>query len=287
MSPQLLSGKVARTAVVAVMAVSTMAVTSCTSGSSSSNGSSSGSDTLAKILQTHVLSVATEQGIPGYEYIGSDGKPHGFDIDIINNIAASLGAKAKFTYVNNAARIGALQAGKVDMVVANFTITPERASVITFSNPYISERSQLAVKTSSAHNAVGDINQSSTRVCLEQGGYAPAVITTTFPKITKFLTLNNISDCVAALQAGKVDAMAQDGFDLGGLLKAHPGSIRIIPDSYFVTELEGIGLPNNDPRWLNWLNLWVSNFINTGLEAQLFANNFGFPLPTYATSIQG
>jgi polar amino acid transport system substrate-binding protein len=248
------------------------------------NGQSS--EILATILRTHVLNVATEEGIPGYEYIAANGKPEGFDVDIIENIAASLGAKANFTFVNNAARIGAIESGKVQMVVANFTITPQRASVITFSNPYINEHSELAVNSSSKIQTVAQLDQASTTVCLEQGGYMPSVITSVFPKITHFLTLNNISDCAAALDAGKVTAMAQDGFDLGELLKVHPGSIRIIPNSFFLWELEGIGLPNNDQPWLNWLNQWVYGFVNSPLEGQLFYQNFGFALPSWAQQIQ-
>jgi polar amino acid transport system substrate-binding protein len=262
----------------------------CTSQSGGQPATTTGaqsSDILATILRTHVLNVATEQGIPGYEYITANGQPAGFDIDIIKNIAADLGATPKFTYVNNAARLGAIEAGKVQMVVANFTITPQRASVITFSNPYINEHSELAVSSSSKMQTADQLDQASTTVCLEQGGYLPSVITAVFPHITHFLTLNNISDCAAALQAGRVTAMAQDGFDLGELLKVHPGSIRIIPDSFFLWELEGIGIPNGDQAWLNWLNQWVYNFVNSPLEAQLFQKNFGFPLPSFAQQIAG
>jgi polar amino acid transport system substrate-binding protein len=256
-----------------------------TGGQAAATGSDQSSDILATVLRTHVLDVATEQGIPGYEYIDAKGQPAGFDIDIINNIAAALGAKPKFTYVNNAARIGAIQAGKAQMVVANFTITPDRASTITFSNPYVNEHSELAVSSSSKIKTVQQIDQSSTTVCLEQGGYLPSVITAVFPHITHFLTLNNISDCASALQAGRVTAMAQDGFDLGELLKVHPGSINIIPNSFFLWELEGIGIPNGDQAWLNWLNQWVYGFTNSPVEAQLFQKNFGFPLPDWAQQI--
>lgn len=273
---------------VAALLLGAATVTHAATPSARHSGSrSADTEILQTILSTHVLQVATEQGIPGYEEIGANGQPKGFDIDIINNIAAALGAKAQFTYVNNAARIGALQSGKVQMVVANFTITPERASVVTFSNPYINEHSELAVKSSSKFNTIADLNKSSTTVCLEQGGYLPSVITAVFPKITHFKTLNNISDCAAALQAGKVQAMAQDGFDLGELLKVHPGSIRIIPNSFFLWELEGIGIPNNDQPWLNWLNQWVYGFVNSPLEGQLFQKNFGFPLPSWSQDIHG
>jgi polar amino acid transport system substrate-binding protein len=287
---RILSAAAVLTAVLLVAVTATQASTnrSTQAGTKQSSASSTASDEiLATILKTHVLNVATEQGIPGYEEIGADGKPKGFDIDIINNIAAALGAKAHFTYVNNAARLGAIQSGKAQMVVANFTITPQRASVITFSNPYINEHSEFAVKPSSKYKTFADLNQPSTTVCLEQGGYLPNVITAVFTKITKFKTFNNISDCAAALAAGKVDAMAQDQFDLGELLKAHPGSIRVVPGTFFLWELEGIGIPNNDQPWLNWLNQWVYGFVNSPLEAQLFRKNFGFPRPASASDIRG
>ena len=57
----------------------------------------------------------------------------GYDVDFAKALAKSLGVKLELVATNPANRIPLLQSGKADLIVADITITPERAQVIDFS----------------------------------------------------------------------------------------------------------------------------------------------------------
>lgn len=57
-------------------------------------------------------------------------------MDFAEALAKSLGVKLELVATNPANRIPLLQSGKADLIVADITITPERAQVIDFSTPY-------------------------------------------------------------------------------------------------------------------------------------------------------
>ncbi len=91
-------------------------------------------DKLADIKAAGVVKVATFDANPPFGAI--DPKTHdivGYDVDFAKALAKSLGVKLQLVATNPANRIPLLQSGKVDLIVADITITPERAQVIDFS----------------------------------------------------------------------------------------------------------------------------------------------------------
>ena len=94
-------------------------------------------DRLADIKAAGVVKVATFDANPPFGSI--DAKTHeivGYDVDFAKALAKSLGVKLELVATNPANRIPLLQSGKADLIVADITITPERAQVIDFSTPY-------------------------------------------------------------------------------------------------------------------------------------------------------
>ena len=67
----------------------------------------------------------------------ADNQPVGYDVVVADRLAAALGVKLQVTEVDGAARITMLQAGQIDVVIANLTATLERAKAIDFTIPYL------------------------------------------------------------------------------------------------------------------------------------------------------
>mgnify|MGYP003290776200 CR=1 FL=1 len=65
-----------------------------------------------------------------------DGKPHGVDIELIENIAYEMGMKIEYQDMNFSSLIPSLQSGKIDVAISNITATDERREIINFSTPY-------------------------------------------------------------------------------------------------------------------------------------------------------
>lgn len=107
-------------------------------------------DQLADIKAAGVVKVATFDANPPFGSV--DAKTHqivGYDVDFAQALAASLGVKLELVATNPANRIPLLQSGKADLIVADITITPERAQVIDFSVPYFVTGQQFLVPASS------------------------------------------------------------------------------------------------------------------------------------------
>jgi polar amino acid transport system substrate-binding protein len=94
-----------------------------------------------------VLRVATFDSNPPFGFV--DAKSHhivGLDVDYAKALADKLGVKLQLQPTNPANRIPFLTSGKVDLVLANFTITDERAKQVDFSIPYFSSGQQFLAK---------------------------------------------------------------------------------------------------------------------------------------------
>jgi len=96
-------------------------------------------DRLDDIRKTGVLRVATFDSNPPFGYVDATSNHIvGLDVDYAKALADKLGVKLELQPTNPANRIPFLTSKKVDLVLANFTITDERAKQVDFSIPYFS-----------------------------------------------------------------------------------------------------------------------------------------------------
>ena len=72
-----------------------------------------------------------------FGYVDKDGKNQGYDIVFAERLAKDLGVKPEYTSVDPAARVDVLSSNKVDVVLANFTVTDDRARKVDFAKPYM------------------------------------------------------------------------------------------------------------------------------------------------------
>lgn len=83
-----------------------------------------------------IIKVGVNAEFPPFEYMEND-KMLGFDIDLMNYIAARIGYGVEFVNMSFDKLIPAVISGEVDCAISAITITKERESVIDFSNPYL------------------------------------------------------------------------------------------------------------------------------------------------------
>jgi polar amino acid transport system substrate-binding protein len=136
---------------------------------------------LTDVQNRGVLRIATVAGNPPYSSFKPDGTPEGYDIDIGNAFAAAIKVKPNWFEVDTPGRITALQTGKADITVANFTDTIERSTAIAFTRPYVVVGSNYLVKKDSLFKTVDDLNKPQFKVGVTRGrhrrGYLPGEYT--------------------------------------------------------------------------------------------------------------
>lgn len=163
-------------------------------------------DQLADIKAAGVVKVATFDANPPFGSV--DAKTHhivGYDVDFAQALAKALGVKLELVATNPANRIPLLQSGKADLIVADITITPERAQVIDFSTPYFVTGQQFLVPAGSPDKLD---EYSKARIGAVKGTTGEQALHQRFPQ-ARVLSYDDIPLALTALRNGNVQAITQ------------------------------------------------------------------------------
>lgn len=72
-----------------------------------------------------------------FGYVDENGNYRGYDVYFAERLAEDLGVKVNYVSTEAANRTEYLQTGKVDVILANFTVTDERKEEVDFALPYM------------------------------------------------------------------------------------------------------------------------------------------------------
>jgi len=105
---------------------------------------SASKDRLALILESGELRVGLSGDQAPFNMKNKQGELIGMEVDLVNALAEAMGLRAILVAMPFAELLPALEKGKLDMVISNMTITPERNARVPFAGPYfISGKSVL------------------------------------------------------------------------------------------------------------------------------------------------
>jgi glutamate transport system substrate-binding protein len=184
----------------------------------------------------------------------------GFDVEIAKLIAvgifggdlASVKSKVEFVETVSKNREPYISEGKVDYVVATYTINDTRKQVVDFGGPYYVAGQDIMVKSGDTSiKSVTDLNGK--KVCSATGSTSIKNIADKAPKADLSTTFDKYSLCAEALADGRVQAVSTDNIILLGLLKDNPGKFQLVK-STFTTEPYGIGLKKGDDAFRTFVN---------------------------------
>lgn len=202
-------------------------------------------DRLDDIKKKGVLTVAAFDSNPPFGFVDAKSKKiEGLDVDFAKALADKLGVKLEVVPTNPANRVPLLVSNKVDLVVANFTITEERAKQVDFSIPYFASGQQFIIKKGTQLEKPEDLNK--LRVGVDKGTVNEGVIRDKFPGAT-VVAYDDTPFAFAALRNGNVQAITQDGPKLIGLLANVPDRNKYVVPPFTVSDdLIGIGIPKGE-----------------------------------------
>jgi glutamate transport system substrate-binding protein len=238
-----------------------LAAAACGGGSESSGGSVNQSakfpdgSTMAKLQQAGKVTVGTKFDQPLFGLKNLEGVPEGFDVEIAKLIAGEMGIAAdKIEWVEtvSANREPFIQQGKVDFVVATYTINDKRKQVVDFAGPYYEAGQDIMVKKGNPLGISGPDALAGKRVCSVTGSTPAENIRTNYPqaKLTEF---DVYSKCAEALKNGQVDAVTTDNVILLGLISKDQETFELVGKP-FTKEPYGIGVKKGDTQFRNFVN---------------------------------
>lgn len=166
---------------------------------------------------------------PPFGYVDADGKNQGFDVYIGKRLAKEIlgdESKAEFVLVEAANRVAYLETNKVDLILANFTVTPERAEKVDFSNPYMKVSLGVVSADGAPITKVEDL--AGKKLIVNKGTTAEAYFTENHPEI-ELLKFEQNTEAFAALTDGRGAALAHDNTLLFAWAKENAGFTVGVP----------------------------------------------------------
>jgi polar amino acid transport system substrate-binding protein len=240
---------------------------------------STGTSTLQQVLSSKVLRVATLASDAPYVSLGPNGQLQGYDIDLANLLAKSLGVKAVFTTTDFPGRVTSVQTGKADVTIADFTPSLARAQVVSFTEPYSVDGINMLTRTQDNIQSFADLNKAGVKIGIPRGVPVAATLPGIFPN-AQIVTLAAEGDVVTALATGQVQGIAINTPNIGTLLKTDPGTYKIVGDS-LSRDLDSIGLKQGDFGWLVYLNTFIRQINEDGTNLALWNKYIGGPPPYF------
>lgn len=133
--------RITAAAVVAALTLGTLAGCGSSNSSDGSDASASADGavyrTLDEIKESGTINIGVFSDKSPFGYVDENGEYQGYDVYFANRLAEDLGVEVNFVSTEAASRIEYLQTGKVDIILANFTVTDERAEEVDFALPYM------------------------------------------------------------------------------------------------------------------------------------------------------
>lgn len=238
-------------------------------------------DALAKIKKRGYVRVGVFSDKPPFGYVDKEGKNQGYDIYFAKRIAKDLlgdESKVKFELVEAASRVEVLVSDKVDITLANFTKTPERARVVDFALPYMKVSLGVVSPNGAVIKSVDELKGK--KLIVNKGTTADAYFTKNHPDI-ELVKYDQNTETFAALVDKRGAALAHDNALLFAWAKENPG---------FTVGIEALGeidviapaVKKRNKALLEWLN---NEIIELGKE-NFFHKNYDATLkPIYGDSV--
>jgi glutamate transport system substrate-binding protein len=210
--------------------------------------------TMAELNEAGAITVGTKFDQPLFGLRGPSGDPEGFDVEIAKIIAAELGIDAdgiEWIETVSANREPFIEQGRVDIVVATYTINDTRKEVVSFAGPYyVAGQSILTLADNTDIQGPDDL--AGKRVCSVEGSTPAENMRTEYPEAELELT-DAYSNCLEPLRNGQVDAVTTDNVILSGFVDQNPGEFELRGD-LFTEEPYGIGLDKCDQEFRDFIN---------------------------------
>lgn len=240
-------------------------------GKDASGASDAGYRTVDEIKESGTINIGVFSDKSPFGYVDENGDYQGYDVYFAERIGKDLGVDINYVSTEAASRIEYLQTGKVDIILANFTVTEERAEEVDFALPYMNVA--LGV-VSHDDNVVTDLEQigPDDQVIVISGTTAETYLTKNYPDIA-LQKFDTYAAAKSAFENGTGIAWANDNTEVIAFAAENEGYTVGI-DSLGSADTIAPAVTKGNESLLNWLNdeikaLGKENFFHADYEATL------------------
>ena len=227
--------------------------------------------TLDEIKESGTINIGVFSDKNPFGYVDENGEYQGYDVYYARRIGEDLGVEVNFVSTEAANRVEYLETGKVDIILANFTVTAERAEKVDFALPYMNVALGVVSPDSRVINDLSEIGEGD-QVIVISGTTAEDYLIKNNPEITlqKYDTYANAKN---ALENGNAVAWANDNTEVIAFALENEGYTVGIP-SLGSQDTIAPAVSKGNETLLTWINeeiraLAAENFFHKDYEATL------------------
>ena len=244
--------------------------TASTNGAQSANTAAASFRTVDEIKESGKVVVGVFSDKAPFGYVDENGKYQGYDVYFAERIAKDLGVEIEYVSTDPASRVEYAATGKVDIVLANFTVTEERAKQVDFALPYM----KVMLGVVSPDNAlITDVEQLNGKTLIVvKGTTAETYFEKNHPDV-KLQKYDEYADAYNALLDGRGDAFSTDNTEVLAWALSNPG-FTVGIDALGNADTIAPAVQKGNTTLLNWINeeieaLGAENFFHADYEATL------------------
>ena len=245
------------TAVIVAVMIMMTGLIGC--GKSSGNGSGKGNfSSIEQIKKRGKIRIGVFSDKAPFGYVDSEGKNQGFDVYIAKRFAKDLlgdESKVEFVLVDAASRVSYLESNKVDIIMANFTVTDERKQKVDFANPYM--KVALGVVSPKKAPIKSEDELKGKKIIVAKGTTAQTYMVKNKPDV-ELVKYEQYSEIFQALIDGRGDGILSDNTEVIAWAKDNPS---------FTVGISNLGSQDTIAPAVAKGNKELKNWINDELKA--------------------
>lgn len=185
-----------------------------------------------------------------FGYVDENGEYQGYDIYFAKRLAEDLGVEAEYVSTDPASRVEYALTGKADVILANFTVTEERAAQVDFALPYM--KVKLGV-VSPESDLITDVSQlDGKQLIVVKGTTAETYFEKNHPEV-ELQKYDEYADAYNALLDGRGDAFSTDNTEVLAWAIQNPG-FAVGIDALGNADIIAPAVAKGNTTLLEWLN---------------------------------
>lgn len=245
----------------------------CSNSKTSSTNTKTTDSSIAVIKKRGYIRIGVFSDKSPFGYVDSNGKNQGFDVYIAKRFAKDLlgdESKVKFVLVDAQSRVSYLQTNKVDIIMANFTVTDDRKQKVDFANPYMKVSLGVVSPTNSKITSVDELKGK--KIIVAKGTTAETYMTQSLPDV-QLVKFDQYSEIFEALKDKRGDAIVSDNTEVLAWAKKNPGfTVGVASFGNKDTIAPAVAKGNKELR--TWINkdlekLGKENFVHKAYDETL------------------
>ena len=227
--------------------------------------------TLDEIQSSGTIRIGVFSDKNPFGYVDEYGEYQGYDVFFARRIGEDLGVTVEFVSTEAANRVEYLETGKVDIILANFTVTPERAEKVDFALPYMNVALGVVSPDSRVISDLSELTAED-QVIVISGTTAEDYLIKNNPEI-KLQKYDTYANAKNALENGNAAAWANDNTEVIAYALQNEGYTVGIP-SLGSQDTIAPAVTKGNETLLNWINdeikaLASEQFFHKDYEATL------------------